>query len=61
MIKLSNNDINMQNLAIINGHYSHLPRLNYGCKIECLQVYLFDLFHGYLVMIIFCVIWFMLV
>ena len=21
----------------MNGHSSHLPRLNYGCKIECLQ------------------------
>ena len=24
-------------LGIWNGHFSHLPRLNYGCKIECLQ------------------------
>ena len=24
-------------LGIWNGHFSHLSRLNYGCKIECLQ------------------------
>ena len=25
-------------LGIWNGHFSHLPKLNYGCKIECLQL-----------------------
>ena len=25
------------NFGYMNGHSSHLPRLNYGCKIECLQ------------------------
>ena len=25
------------NFGYVNGHSSHLPRLNYGCKIECLQ------------------------
>ena len=24
------------NFKDMNGHSSHLPRLNYGCKIECL-------------------------
>ena len=25
------------NFGYMNGHSSYLPRLNYGCKIECLQ------------------------
>ena len=24
-------------LSIWNGHFSHLPKLNYECKIKCLQ------------------------
>ena len=27
------------NFGYMNGHSSHLLRLNYGCKIECLQVW----------------------
>ena len=27
-------------LGIRNGHFIHLPKLNYGCKIECLQQYI---------------------
>ena len=23
----------------MNGHSNHLPRLNYGCKIECLHMF----------------------
>ena len=35
----------------MNDHFGHLPRLNYGCKIECLQVFWvrkINLFHGHL-------------
>ena len=27
------------NFGYMNGHSSHLPKLNYGCKIECLQMH----------------------